>query len=53
MIIGTITLLVLYFGGGGMMSFEKTFEPFLKDAVKEKALQMKLSKEGKLSLGVR
>ena len=37
MIIGTITLLVLYFGSGGMMSFEKTFESFLKDAVKEKA----------------
>jgi len=37
MIIGTVTLLMLYFGGGGMFSFEKTFEPFMKDAVKDKA----------------
>jgi galactokinase len=37
MIIGTVTLLMLYFGGGGMFSFEKAFEPFVKDAVKEKA----------------
>jgi len=37
MIIGTVTLLVLYFGGGGSFSFEKAFEPFIKDAVKDKA----------------
>ena len=37
MIIGTVTLLMLYFGGGGTFSFEKAFEPFLKEAVKDKA----------------
>ena len=37
MIIGTVTLLMLYFGGGGGFSFEKAFEPFVKDAVKDKA----------------
>ncbi|MCK5405925.1 MAG: hypothetical protein KAJ37_00665, partial [Candidatus Krumholzibacteria bacterium] len=37
MIIGTVTLLMMYFGGGGMFSFDKAFEPFVKDAVKEKA----------------
>jgi len=38
MIIGTITLLALYFGGGGsVFSFEKAFEPFLKDVVKDKS----------------
>ncbi len=37
MIIGTITVLILLFGGGGDFSFEKTFEPFVKDAVKDKA----------------
>ena len=37
MIIGTVTLLMMFFGGGGAFSFEKAFEPFMKDAVKEKA----------------
>lgn len=34
MIIGTVTVLLLLFGGGGgAFSFEKAFEPFIKDAV--------------------
>jgi hypothetical protein len=38
MIIGTVTLIMLYFGGGGGgFSFEKAFEPFVKDAVKDKS----------------
>ena len=37
MIIGTVTLLMLLFGGGSIFSVEKAFKPFLKDAVKDKA----------------
>jgi hypothetical protein len=37
MIIGTVTALMILFGGGGDFSFEKAFEPFIKDAVKDKA----------------
>ena len=37
MIIGTVTLLMLLFGGGGNFSFEKAFEPFVKEAVKDNA----------------
>ena len=37
MIIGTITVLILMFGGGGDFSFEKAFEPFVKDVVKDEA----------------
>ena len=37
MIIGTITLIMLLFGGGGMFSFEKTFDPFVKEAVKDQS----------------
>jgi len=37
MIIGTVTLIMLLFGGGGMFSFEKAFDPFVKDAVKDKS----------------
>ena len=37
MIIATVTVIMLYFGGGGGFSFEKAFEPFVKDAVGDKA----------------
>jgi hypothetical protein len=37
MIIGTVTLIMLLFGGGGTFSFEKAFDPFVKDAVKDES----------------
>jgi hypothetical protein len=37
MIIGTVTLIMLLFGGSGTFSFEKAFDPFVKDAVKDKS----------------
>ncbi len=37
MIIGTVTLLLMFFGGGGTFSFEKAFDPFLKEAVKDES----------------
>ena len=37
MIIGTVALIMLLFGGGGTFSFEKAFDPFVKDAVKDQS----------------
>jgi hypothetical protein len=37
MIVATITVLMIYFGGGGGLSFEKAFEPFLKEAIDDKS----------------
>jgi len=35
MIIGTVTALMIIFGGGGSFSFEKAYEPYLKEVVQD------------------
>lgn len=45
----TLTLLTLLHGGGGPFSFEKDFEPFVKDAVADKARYEQIVGQTKLA----